>query len=245
MIFIRSFLAVAIPLVFASCASVSVDDVERLFPPMPTRVPDKVFVRPFTFTTEKIRVDRSGGDLVQFKSDLRERMTMSLVERLQRLVPHAQGVSETAPLPAGNNWAVAGNFDRINQGSRFLRSLVGLGAGGTKMETTVVVYDLSGHRPRPFLRIRTTGGSNISPGVGGVLTFPIQGPMALTNVVNLVDGVRSGVTFDAIRTSREVTSALSEFLLQQGAIPREKAIGPKRPGRYFNELQVQPAGSGT
>jgi len=229
--------AVILPLVFSSCASVSVHGVEKLSPPLPAGLPDKVFVRPFSFTPGKIRVDRSGEDLEKFQEDLSDRMTESLVDRLPRVVPHAQGVSATAPLPRGNHWVITGNFDRINQGSRFLRSLVGLGAGGTKMDASVIVSDLSGRQPRPFLRIRTTGGSNISPGVGGVLTFPIQGPMALTNVFNVVDGVRSGVTFDAIRTSREVTSAISEFLLQQGAIPREKASGPKRKGRVFNQLE--------
>ena len=99
------------------------------------------------------------------------------------------------------------------------------------MDTTTVVYDLSGPYPKPFLRIVTTGGSNISPGIGGVATIFLSGPMALTNLFNVVDGARSGITFDTVRTTREVNAVLSEFLYQRGAIPHRKEAGPKRLGK--------------
>jgi hypothetical protein len=244
MSYLRLFATIGLSLLLASCASVSVGGVERLSRPLPTRVPDTVFVMPFTFTESRVRVDRGGSDLRAFEADLRDRMTKNLRECLGEFVPHVQEVLPTAPLPAGNNWLITGNFDRVNQGSRVLRALVGLGAGGTKMETTVIAYDLSGSAVRPFLRIHTTGGSNISPGVGGVATFFVSGPMALTNVFNVVDGVRSGVSFDGMRTSREIAAVISEFLVQQGALPREKAIGPKRKGRDLNRLEVA-GGDGT
>ena len=104
------------------------------------------------------------------------------------------------------------------------------------MDTTITVYDLSGRHPRPFLRIVTTGGSNLSPGIAGVATFFISGPMALTNLFNMVDGIRSGITFDTVRTTREVNAALSEYLYQRGAIPHKKAAWPKRLGKFPNIL---------
>src|SRR6202035_1685460 len=46
-------------------------------------------------------------------------------------------------------WLITGQFVRVDQGSRALRGLIGLGAGGTKMETIVRVYDLSGRSKEP------------------------------------------------------------------------------------------------
>ena len=220
----------------SSCASVSVKDVARLDPNPPSRLPEKVFVAPFAFSDQEIRVDRSGADLENFKFNLRELMTRNLVRRLPKSVARAEAVAENAPLPRGNYWLIRGNFDRVRQGSRLMRSVVGLGAGATLMDTTTVVYDLSGPHPLPFLRIVTTGGSNISPGIWGIATFFVSGPMALTNLFNVVDGVRSGITFDTVRTTREVNAALSEFLYQRGAIPYKKAAGPKRLGEFPNLL---------
>lgn len=222
--------------ILCSCASVSVKDVVRLQPNPPSRLPDKVFVAPFSFTEKELRVDRKGADLENFKFQLCELMTRNLVRRLPKYVAPAEAVAVNAPLPRGNFWVIRGNFDKVYQGSRLLRSVVGLGVGATLMETTVVVYDLSGPYPVPFLRVVTTGGSNISPGIGGIATFFVSGPMALTSLFNVVDGIRSGITFDSSRTSREVNAALSEYLYQRGAISLEKATAPKRPGKILNRV---------
>ena len=221
---------------FVSCASVSVRDISRLDPNPPARLPAKVYVAPFSFQEAGLRVDRAGADLENFKFSLRELMTRNLVRRLPKYVAPAEAVAVNAPLPRGNYWLIRGKFDKVYQGSRILRSVVGLGAGATLMETTVVVYDLSGPEPMPFLRIVTTGGSNISPGISGVATFFVSGPMAFTSLFNVVDGVRSGITFDTIRTTREVNAVLSEYLYQRGAIPYSKAAGPKRLGEFPNRI---------
>lgn len=228
----RIFVALPGVLWLTSCASVSVKEVAQLKKSPPSHVPEQVFVAPFTYSEDAIRVDRSGADLAEFQFQLSELMTRSLVRRLPKYVGPATAVAKNAPLPRGNYWLIRGNFDRVYQGSRLLRSVIGLGSGATLMETTVEVYDLSGRKPVRFLRIVTTGGSNISPGVLGVATFFVSGPMALTSLFNVVDGIRSGVTFDTIRTSREVNAALSEYLGQRGAIPSKKAIRPKRLGKF-------------
>jgi len=234
LIFSRLSLAVLLAYFLSSCASVSVKDAACLDPNPPSRLPEKVLVAPFSFSSQEIRVDRSGADLEDFKTNLCELMTRNLLLRLPKAVAPAEAVAVNAPLPQGNFWLIRGNFDRIYQGSRFLRAVVGLGAGATLMETTTVVYDLSGRHPRPFLRIVTTGGSNISPGIGGVATIFLSGPMALTNLFNVVDGARSGISFDTVRTTREVNAALSEFLYQRGAIPHKKVARPKRLGKLPN-----------
>jgi Domain of unknown function (DUF4410) len=215
-----------------SCASVSVRDTKHVKGSSAKRLPTTILIKPFEYhdETQTVRVDRSGEELETFKFDQQEKLTRHLVRRISRSVAPAKAVAAKAPLPKGNYWLITGRFDRINQGSRFMRSFVGMGAGGTKLETTVIVHELSTGKPRPFLIMTTTGGSNISPGVLGVATIFFSGPSALLNAGNALEGIRSGVTFDTIRTSREITAALSEYLYQQNAIARDDASAPKRLG---------------
>lgn len=230
---VRLFSATFLCIWMCSCASVTVKDTKHLSGNAAKTVPDLILIKPFEYhdETQTVRVDRSGEKLETFKFEQQEKLTRHLVRRISKNVAPAKPIAAGAPLPTGNYWLVTGRFDRINQGSRFMRAFVGLGTGGTKLETTVIVHDLSKRKPRPFLQMSTSGGSNISPGVLGVATFFFSGPSALLNAGNALEGVRSGVTFDTIRTSREITAVLSEYLYQQNAIPQEKALAPKRPGR--------------
>ena len=102
-------------------------------------------MKPPEFYDAAVRVDRSGARLEAFKHEMGERFTRRLVRRLSRHVAPAEAVAATAPLPRGNFWLIVSRFDRIDQGSRMLRSVVGFGAGN-KAETSVVVYDLPGGR---------------------------------------------------------------------------------------------------
>lgn len=211
-----------------SCASVSVEKTDLLTTHPPTKAPAKILVKPPTFYDPGLRVNRSGARLATFKYELQEKFTRNLVRRLSRHISPAQAVAATAPLPRGSYWLITGRFDRVNQGSRLLRSAVGFGAGGTKLDMSVVVYDLSKAKPSPILLIETTGGSNATPGVIGTAAYFVAGPTALFSAGNLFEGTRSGLTFDAIRTAREIAASLSEFLSERGAVSPEKALRPRR-----------------
>ena len=231
--FISRILTCLLILVFcASCSSVSVRRSETVSKAPPRLKPEKIFVKPFTFHEPGLRVDRSGEALEGFKFDARERLTRVLVRRLSELLAPAKAVSEHAPLPIGNYWLITGRIDRVYQGSRLLRSVVGLGLGATKFESTSVIYDLSVRPPKPFLVIETTGGSNVSPGALGTAGFFVSGVTALPSLGNLLEGTRTGVTFDTIRTSKEISATLSEYLYTKRAIPHEEALSPKRPGKW-------------
>ena len=221
-----------------SCASVSVKKIELLTARPPTKAPAKILVKPPTFYDPGLRVDRSGAKLEKFKYELQEKFTRNLIRRLSRHVAPAQAVAATAPLPRGNYWVITARFDRVNQGSRLLRSVVGFGSGGTKLEMSAMVSDLSKARPRSFLLIETTGGSNATPGAIGTAAYFVTGVTALFSLGNLLEGTRSGLTFDTIRTAREIAASLSEFLFERGVLSPEKAIRPRR-------LRNSPAERGT
>jgi len=230
--FIQISAALLVSLLVCSCASVSVRKSEKLLAKSPRKLPEKIFIKPYTFAPGALRVDRSGPSLDKFKFEFQERMTRHLVTRMSRYIAPAEAVAENAPLPKGNYWLVTGQIDRVNQGSRIMRSIVGFGLGGTKMEATTIVYDLSTKPPRPFLAIETVGGSNAAPGALGAAGFFIGDVSSLLALGNLLEGAKSGVTFDTVRSSREITATLSEYLYQQKVIPYEEAIGPKRSGQW-------------
>ena len=168
-------------------------------------------------------------DLIAFKHEMEERFTRRLVRRLSRHVAPAEAVAATAPLPREISGSIVSRFDRIDQGSRMLRSVVGFGAGGTKLETSVVVYDLSRRPPRPLpppsndrrLECCTWRDWNRE-------TYFATGVTALFSAGNLFEGTRSGLTFDTLRTVRQIVAALSEYLVDRGALPPDKRLRSKR-----------------
>jgi hypothetical protein len=215
-----------------SCASVSVSKTEIPTARPPKTKPTRIYVRPFEFVDENVRADREGEAYEAFKRRVSDHLSKALATRLTKTVAPAEVVASDARLPRGNAWVVGGRISRLNQGSRILRAVAGMGLGATKLETAAWIEDLAHRPPRKFLIVETTGGSNVSPGALGTAGYFVSGATALLSTVHLMEGVRTGVSFDATRTAREITAATSEFLYQQRAIPHSEALAPKRLGRW-------------
>jgi hypothetical protein len=170
-----------------------------------------------------LRVGREGEELEQFKRTMQQEMTTNLLERIRKYVAPAQAVSSETEVPRGNSWLMSGRFTRVNQGSRFLRGSLGFGSGGTKMDVTVTLSDLSGSVPRRFLMIQTTGGSNAMPGaIVGVVSWPATFTGA--------HGLMAGLSIDCRRTSREITSALAQYMKKHGLQVANDVPKPKPKG---------------
>lgn len=227
-------------MLLTSCASVSMKNLKHNEHFVPNAAPKEIFVMPFAVEDNVLRVDRKTRDLSDFKSDLKVNMSRELLSRLPTHVAQARILSPDAALPRGNYWLLKGRFTRVNQGSRLLRSLVGFGAGGTKMEATIVVFDLSGPKPAQILEFETTGGSNITQGIAGIITIPFSGPMAITSLFNAVAGIRTGVSFDTARTARETTATLSDYLQQKNLLIDKYPIKPKKLGELRLDILPKP-----
>lgn len=209
---------------FSSCASVSVVDVVPLSQSAPRQGPQKTLVRPFEFEPGNIRVDREGAKLEEFQRDLQDDMSKNLVERLRKYVGPTEALPVSAGMPNGDFLLVTGEFTRIEQGSRFLRSAVGFGSGGTKMDVTVTVSELSGGVARPLVMIRTSGGSNAMPGaIMGIISWPM--------ILSGGEGIIAGVTGDCRRTSREIVAAVCDYLKKSGVQVAGNAPAPKEKGK--------------
>jgi hypothetical protein len=148
--------------------------------------------------------------------------------RITKRIGPAQAIPRTAAVPEARAWLVTGRFVRVNQGSRALRTAVGFGLGGTKLETEVSIYDLSTRPAREILRFVTTGGSNAMPGVAPGAVFPNLWLLSLDTLVKMGPGLSS----DMIRTSREIVAVLSECMAQEGFLPPGKIYHAKKTGKW-------------
>jgi len=210
--------------VLTSCASVSVQKTAEQATP---QMPKKIYIADFDVANGGFKVDREGVDLAKFKNNLRTMMQTGMVTDLShRLIPAVPTTKEQGFKPE-NAWLIRGEFTKVNQGSRLLRGAIGFGAGGTKLETNVYVYDLSQSADTPFLTFSTTGGSNAEPGaVTGAATDPVI--LAIGVVASGAGGVAHGLTEDTARTAREITAELSDYMYRSGWISKDKWIEPKK-----------------
>jgi hypothetical protein len=209
-------------LTLASCASISVQPGTAV---ATRQMPQRVCVEAFSTDKGEFNVDREGAELAAFKTDLQKMMTAGItVDLSKRLIP-AVAADKMQFSQHENAWLIRGEFVKVNQGSRLLRGAVGFGAGGTKFETRVQVYDLSTGALTPFLTFATTGGSNAEPGA-----LPTLATDPLTLVIEAAGGagnVAHGVTEDTTRTAREITAELSDYMYRSGWISEDKWIQPK------------------
>lgn len=226
-----------LPVLLGACASVTALQTEAEPRNTPGEFPNRVYVRDFTVPEENLRVDREGERLIAFQKDIADRLTETLVEQLDRSFAPAEFLAADTEIPPENAWLIVGEVDRMNQGSRALRTIIGFGAGATKVVATATVHDLSTSPPTPILSIRTIGGSNSTPGtIANISPLTVLGPVGLgITTVAVGAGFRAfpGLTDDLRRTAREITATLSAYSAEQGWIPEDDALDPK------------PVGSGT
>lgn len=213
-------LAVAL---LSSCASVSVKGENRSRQ-QPTQKPGKIYVADFGTGNGTYKIaGKESTDPEAFKKKTSNTLTNYVVKAVNTHVAPAEHTTNVRGLPK-SGWLVAGEFVRVNTGSRVLRAGVGLGAGGTKMETRIRVFDLSARTMEPFLSFETTGGSNAMP---GLLTNP-----GTSAAISMTTQAMMGVTDDCARTSRMVAGALNTYMVERGWISKKDAYSVKRLGKY-------------
>jgi hypothetical protein len=221
----KYFLLAALPgLLLSACSSVSVKDYTHTGT---AARPSRIYVAPFDTTTTSVNIgrDKSKTKTPIFKQAAATLLADYTVKNVSKHVAPASKVASAAEAPR-SGWLVTGRFTRINSGNRGMRMIVGLGAGGSKMETSVEVFDLAKGRDKPFMRFSTSGGSNAMP---GLIT---SGGPGVGAAYSMIYAAGSGMTDDAARTSRMITGALSEYFGERGWTPRSQVFKVKKPGEY-------------
>jgi len=203
-------------LFLVSCASVSVKDAREIST-TPAKMPEKIYVQKFSMDGAKVEIDKQGKELEEYKQAVVDLLHTRLVDRLPEIAPVEE--YKGGPLPT-EGWLIQGKFTWVNHGTKTARVLVGFGLGATKMETEVEVTELDGGKPRKFLTLKTTGGSNAEPGLAGSLVTPGAG------VSEAVAGSAAGAAIsfpeDALRTAREIRNYLVDYIEDHDLAPNRQ-----------------------
>ena len=221
------------------CSSVSVLEQKENAALAPKKVPTSLWVRPFGVPRDaEFDAARSA---VKNEEDPQTRIGRLIAEgvisKAEAWIAPGQILEPGAAAPE-SGLLVEGKVLRTRQGSRALRLGIGFGAGRTQLETTVRVYNLEASTKKPWLNFETTGGSNMEPGLIGLLA---PTPLAIPVAASLVGGAATagalggkGVTQDATRTGRTIAAAIHDRLVERTAIKRKTRL--KRAGQLSTPL---------
>ncbi len=191
--------------------------------------PAVIYIRNYEFNQEGLPVDRSGKELRAFQKALATQLTQDLQKNIQKKLVKSEVLPAGSELPKGPYWLITGRFDKVQQGSRMLRALCGFGLGKTKMHITTSVYALSAETPCLLYTIKTVGTSGAMP---GALPSAVLGPAGLVGgaVTGVLESSVSGLSFDARRTARQITAALSQYLYKHDSLSEKQRLYVKRAG---------------
>ena len=170
--------------------------------------PPRIYIAPFDTSTGKWLVGREGVDLVNFKEDFQTNFVHQLQIRLEKLAPTEQRWVDNLP---DHGWLVAGEFVTVFQGSRALRTAVGMGYGETTMQTTVYVYDLDVSKTQYVLSFRT-GVPDAKHDTGAGSGSLPAGIAAAGDPTLTLMGLGSGLKLDTTRTCREIAAYLAQYM---------------------------------
>ena len=168
--------------------------------------PPEIYVAPFDTEKAKWLVDREGVDFVDFKKQFQTYFQQKLIRHLTRIAPTEPRWLDDLP---DHGWLVGGEFTTVYQGSRFLRSAIGLGMGETTLQANVYVYDLDVSKTQYVLAFRTgvpDRNNDTGAGSGSMPSGLTTGEPVTTGF-----GIGSGLKEDSDRTAVEITRVLSQY----------------------------------
>jgi hypothetical protein len=219
-------------LAFTACSSVSVIEERENVALAPKSAPAELFVCPFGVSNDA-RFDVApprGTD------DARVEVGRNIVDGV--LSRGERWIAPTKVLEKGQKWPrkgilVEGTVIRAEQGSRALRIGIGFGLGRTHLDTTVSVFNLEASAKEPWLTYKTTGGSNMEPGLVTGLVAPVSVAVPLGAAITgtAISGVTKGtkgVSQDAKRTGRAIVATIHDGLASKRLVKRK--AWPKRIG---------------
>ena len=244
----------ALLLMLAGCATVSVTP-QPVRQPEPAAAmnaieaeptyPTLIEVRDFDFVVTDVAENRSplnrGIDLFRRSSadqrqdaigrDVGEALSNETAKTLRKTGLHAIRVPRDSDLSMqGNFLLVTGRLVQVDEGNRFTRIAVGLGAGESMVATEVRVYRVTNGERAEVLRFTTRANSGKMPGalasfgVGEMFVGPI------TLLTGVEDALSSGqkiyvsqIDYLADESGKEVAKYLSQYAASEHWIPQRKA----------------------
>jgi Domain of unknown function (DUF4410) len=245
---------VALATLLSGCATVSVTP-QPIRPPEPAAAmnaieaepiyPTRVEVRDFDFMVNDVTENRSplnrGIDLFRRSSadqrqdaigrDVGEVVSKDTAKKLDKAGLHATRVPRDLDTSVqGNFLLVTGRLIDVDEGNRFTRVAVGLGAGESRLATEVRVYRVTNGERAEVLRFTTRANSGKMPGVAASLGVGEMFVGPITLITGVEDALSSGqkiyvsqIDYLADETGNEVAKYLSQYAASEGWIPASKA----------------------
>ena len=244
----------ALSLGLAGCATVSATP-QPIQPPQAaaaikaiyaeSTAPTVIEVRDFDFAVNDVTENRSplnrGIDLVRRSSaDQREDVigqnaAMALSKQTAKKLDKAGLQAVRVPRDSdismqGNFLLVTGRLVEVDEGNRFTRVAVGLGAGESRLASEVRVYRVTNGERAEVLKFRTQADSGKMPGALASLGAGefFVGPITL--LTGIEDALSSGhmiyvsqIEYLADETGNEVANYLAQYSAAHGWIPQSKA----------------------
>jgi len=227
--------AAAFLVALVGCAPTSANLTYQTLGPLPR--PERVLVYEFAVSPEEVQLDRGlGADLermaqgtprteaeIQIGRQAARALADELVKQINAMGLPAQRV-RGAPNYWGYSLLIEGQFISINQGNRTERTVIGLGAGATQVQTRVQVYETRKwglERVEDFI---TEARSGYKPGMAETMgAGAAAGNLAASAAVSVAGTVASemlsaNVKADAERTAKDVANQLQAYFVQQGWI---------------------------
>ncbi|MGC2305441.1 DUF4410 domain-containing protein [Candidatus Binatus sp.] len=207
--------------------------------------PTRIEVRDFDFVVNDVTENRSplnrGIDLFKRSSedqrqdaigrDVGMALSKEIVKKLDRAGLHAVRVPRDSDISfQGNFLLVTGRLVDVDEGNRFTRIAVGLGAGESRLATEVHVYRVTNGERAEVLEFTTRANSGKMPGVAASLGVGEMFVGPITVLTGVEDALSSGqkiyvsqIDYLAGETGNEVAKYLSQYAAAEGWIPMSKA----------------------
>jgi Domain of unknown function (DUF4410) len=152
-----------------------------------------------------------------------------LVKQLTDLGFTAQQAQRGTPVPSGA-LVIDGQFHDVDEGNRLRRLVIGFGAGASKLDTQVEIYQYSGDTPAQLLNFTTHAESGKMPGAavtmgagaaaqGGVTLAAGAATMGMSGA----KVYRSAMGFLADSTAKQIVAYFSQYAANQGWITQDQA----------------------
>jgi hypothetical protein len=222
------FLAVVAALSIG-CAGTRIDSEQRADPRQVVR-PSVVLGFPFSVSETEVVLDTFGPEFIsgsgKTQDKLDEARTVSrllaaeTVEQLnERGIEARQGRhDETPPLDA---LILKGQFVTIDEGDQLKRMTIGFGAGSSKTQVRVQVYQMTEYGLRRIAAGEATASGSKMPGMaipvaGGAAAGSAAASAAISGGMAIAREVKGAWSEDAARIAEEIAERVETFYRDQG-----------------------------
>jgi hypothetical protein len=217
------------------CAGASVTQQSQSAPAASTR-PSQIVVYPFAVNANEVTLNQSilqrayrnfsgedqSAEQTKLAHDTAQKICDSVSASLVKKGYSASCQPRGAAIAADNAMVIDGQFTDINEGNRLRRLVIGFGAGASKLDTSVQVFQRADGASNQLLDFTTHADSGHMPGAAvmapaGAAAGAGAAAVAGTNVA--MGGAKtytSATGYLADKTADQIVDSVTKYYAQQG-----------------------------